>query len=629
MRFSVAIALLAGQILPASTEEAQSILSRKDKRRQRTERILASSTKTNDASSRMMRNAALASAKDRRHGIGRFSFEEIAAKKFKTGAILKNENQKQCDPKSDDLDVGILSCGGGRYCVESLGSTLGGQCMLEPIRITRSPFGGKLYNKKQPTKKACDPNADQDSAADVGLLACGMGHFCKASEMSLLGGFCTSEVATEIDINIARRAEDVGKPTMTPNDLCTYTPVRYCDCNTFDYDAGDGTISCLGYYDECYSYTIDVAFVDNEIASITQCFSFTSPYEREFCYYYKNDVNGVKVACELSVNNQVCDLCNTGPNDCGTFDCTNTNVADAVAGDSCANEFPLPILEDLGKLSCLRDTIIYEACYLSNSVSDKSCDCSEVDTGTLTGTFTCEYSEPVCFGPEDTTCASRSSYYYANYDRSLVIDGRCIDLVDPYTREFCYNDSTGFDDPSIRNCLVDNVLCSSCVVDPVSLCYDFDCTNTIAMTEGANNADGKCDMIGPFINDLVNPRVPGASPSVESTDAPVTTKSPSATPSIGPSTSPSAEITEAPAMTASPVTASPVTASPLVTESPSATPSIGSSASPSVQITKAPVVAESPSATPPLGPSASATLISLFIAFELAEALSLLVLNYE
>ena len=705
MKYSVAIVLLARQVLPASTEEAQSILSRKDKRRQRAERILATSARSNNAPPTMENAAAAASAKDRRHGtIDGLNLEEFAAKMFKTGAVLKNKSQKsqkQCDPKSDDLDVGILSCGGGRYCVESLGSPLGGQCMLlEPIRKSRSPFGAKLKNKKRSTKKACDPNAGQEGAADIGLLACGMGHYCKESEESLLGGFCASKVAIVEESNVARRTQDTNSTgnLFTPEYVCS---VGNCDCEDFDFAAGNGTIlcasngiSCQPCSDVCYSGTTKHNFVANAVASYKVCIYFIAPYERKACYSYENDADGTKVACEYSLDNQVCDLCSTGPDECGAFDCTNTNIPGAAAGDSCANEYPipnfkdedrscasslagnyasipstieglcsgdyhidcdcedidftagngtirciihdqlcepcgdaclsragnftfvanasaslsfcsyftapyerkicysyekdvngtkaagceishddevcnlcitgpyncgsfdctntgipgaaagdscasneysLPILKELLDISCLNDTATYEACYPSFYnyffLTDKFCNCSNINPLTLTGSFSCNYFKPVCYGPEDTTCALMSSFYNISDDRSSVTDGVCINLFDPYERQFCYYESTALPENE-RFCSVDSVNCDSCTVNPISaLCYEFDCTNTVAMTKGGVNADGTCDIIGPpFLRDLVNGLAQVVTASPVTTTGSVVTESPSASP---------------------------------------------------------------------------------------------------
>jgi hypothetical protein len=75
----------------------------------------------------------------------------VKAKKETSGGYLKNtqnSNSKspkdfqECDPESDEPDVGVLSCGAGRYCVESDESKIGGFCVSSPDELDRALQGG-------------------------------------------------------------------------------------------------------------------------------------------------------------------------------------------------------------------------------------------------------------------------------------------------------------------------------------------------------------------------------------------------------------------------------------------------------------------------------------------------------
>jgi hypothetical protein len=361
-------------------------------------------------------------------------------------------------------------------------------------------LGGKLKNKKRAKIKECNPNTE----TDVGILNCGLNHFCKENVDSLLGGFCQAT----IDEMQSRRAQDDFFPTeniLSPEFLCTHQDFR-CLCNDFDLTAGTGSFSCLLYEDvtqPCsdivYSLTGTFTFNANVTEIAYYCLDVSSPYTRQVCYTHTNNAGGTGVpACEYSVDGVVCNVCMVPSSDgCKVFDCTNT-VPEAQAGQSCDNEYPVPIMGDINSdnVACVNATNISYNCLFGAELLDRTCDCTGIDYDTFTGSFLCDYVAVTCIGATNSTC-STSSFSYSRGPEGETVDQKCFNLFTPFQRSWCYGrDSL---QPDLLTCSVDGIDCTSCFADYLTECLSFDCTNTPADNEGT------CNYILPEVDVILHP----------------------------------------------------------------------------------------------------------------------------
>jgi hypothetical protein len=124
MRLAFATAILAQTLTASSSSETHKTapLLAQAEQRQLVQQLLLS--KNNDPASEP-RIKHFKRNKDKGSGF----FSSLQAKK---NAVLKNKGSEEdapCDPTSSDPDVGILSCGMGKYCSESTDYDLGGVCV--------------------------------------------------------------------------------------------------------------------------------------------------------------------------------------------------------------------------------------------------------------------------------------------------------------------------------------------------------------------------------------------------------------------------------------------------------------------------------------------------------------------
>jgi hypothetical protein len=515
MRFATATALLLTQVLPTVTQETP----------ENSQNLDTTSLRANAGASAGPSPLVL------------HDFEQVVTRKFHNARKLKNKSQiKPCDPESDNLDVGILSCGMSRYCVESDESPLGGRCVpslkkAPTLKASGQLLGGRLKNKNRAKAMECNPSTE----FDVGILVCGTSQYCKEDVDSLLGGFCVSQATIDEEMHFSRRVQDdffSGNGTveykfaLTPEFLCTHPDFR-CVCDDFDMTAGTGSFPCTLYEDvtqPCTDIVYSLAGTFTFNANVTEItyyqLGISSPYTRQVAYTLTNNAGGTGVpTCEYSVNDIVCDLCIV-PSDgdtCTVFDCTNT-IPDAQAGNSCDHEYPLPVMGDLVavNVACVDATKISYNCLFGDELLDRTCDCTGIDYDTFTGSFLCDYLAVTCIDAANSTCATS----FLSYNRSLegeTVGQRCFDLFTPYERSWCYE--TDSLRPDSLTCSVDGIDCTSCFADYEAKCLSFDCTNT-----AVENA-GTCGYILPGVDAIL-----GLTPAPV-TPSPVTTASPIATPS--------------------------------------------------------------------------------------------------
>jgi hypothetical protein len=221
-----------------------------------------------------------------------------------------------------------------------------------PVHVSAGALKNTKHSSSRVNKKAeCDPSSEE---LDVGVLSCGTGKYCEESTDSLLGGFCEVEVSSFSRIldgeeetysayycethayRLGCNCDSFDRETETGRIVCN----PYADCCAPD-DAFCATAT----------YNIDV--IADVRSSWTGCYDFTAPYSRSVCRVlgFSNDE---PETCEWSVDDETCTSCNLLLDNEGyvvfdtkqlaytVFDCTNVGVDEAIAGDS--SEFgPLPI----------------------------------------------------------------------------------------------------------------------------------------------------------------------------------------------------------------------------------------------------------------------------------------------
>jgi hypothetical protein len=313
MKFAVAVGVLA-QTLPALSEQARDLLG----------------PQSEDFRIRDVLRAARERGGSRANVQHRSMKRVLADKQRLDGqnAALKNPaavlaffatDQGPCDPASTDADVGVLSCGEGRFCKPTPESELGGLCNWKGRSSKdHSPgkhaFGGDgtLRNRMQAKKQEqagipCDP-----AMADIGILACGTGKFCRENKGSELGGICVSTAAASRHLYTVDKCDPSSE---------SYDDV--CDCS--DLVDGTGTMTCIdGEYDFCEGVSPFVTsvytFEDTVEMAYRFCYEFTVPYYQKLCLVNERDV----MACSVEFNGEGCNSCMLDDQSyISSIDCTN------------------------------------------------------------------------------------------------------------------------------------------------------------------------------------------------------------------------------------------------------------------------------------------------------------------
>jgi hypothetical protein len=230
-----------------------------------------------------------------------------------------------------------------------------------------SMFAGILHNLQVLQENMeCDPSLEGD--ADIGILSCGAGRYCAESAESPTGGICLTNEANgefgdrrrglqrdETIIDELQYACDYAyliEYECTCNlDAATYSGTAVCTtpsvCTTYPSACNVNTTDCRS---DTYSVNVkSVGSWDTEL-----CIEFTAPYQQKTCYSLTMVDFGQDVASECSINFQgeACSSCQAyamfDPNEqggnitypsqiCYLFDCTNT--ASGLSGNTCT--FPV------------------------------------------------------------------------------------------------------------------------------------------------------------------------------------------------------------------------------------------------------------------------------------------------
>jgi hypothetical protein len=198
----------------------------------------------------------------------------------------------------------------------------------------------------------CNPKASSvpNGTADIGILSCGSGRYCVESEESTLGGFCVDDHHsfvsrslqgnTTVIENMAYACQNTATNgcTCTGVDVASYTGSITCPYGQYCVDAPN---VCGDNVTVCYSseYSLSVSAPDTGTAE--RCYSFTEPTSFSYCYKLFAAV-AEAATCEMQIDGALCSTCTYNTTDgCKIFDCTNTPFE--YGGNSC--DYSVPELE--------------------------------------------------------------------------------------------------------------------------------------------------------------------------------------------------------------------------------------------------------------------------------------------
>jgi len=287
MRFALAASIVADSLARGSSsseihETAGFVLSNEEKKG--IKGILSSFSKVEGFKKIDQKNERIKSF------LGKKCIKEAAASKSLKN-VHENEVKVECDPKSNSVDVGILSCGANRYCVESDDSALGGICSSVDIG------GDHLQRKLQ----------ENETIIDV------ISELCAGSE------------------NFTCDACAIDAAAYTATSKCTYTSYCYPIPGLCD----DGKT-----YDFCGTDVLEIQVTGQDIYNYRTCLSLTKPLSFNYCDTFIR--NGEDFTCDLEINGVACTSCELYYNPvtgdaCQVFDCTNTDLG--TSGSTCSISF--------------------------------------------------------------------------------------------------------------------------------------------------------------------------------------------------------------------------------------------------------------------------------------------------
>jgi hypothetical protein len=210
----------------------------------------------------------------------------------------------------------------------------------------------------QKVLEECDPYPD------TGILSCGPGRYCIESallpitidgtdEETSLGGICVDE--TPNLANQHRLLQGVNETSLIDDiaELCSGNTTNNdeyvsCDCVDIDVEAYSGSVSCSytplcgdlpnicqSNITFCYSMTYDLTVEAQYEGTGTLCYNFTSPETFEYCYGVVYAGSPEPESCTMQAFGEQCNSCgftqvtypgDDTPQDCLEFDCSNTQL---------------------------------------------------------------------------------------------------------------------------------------------------------------------------------------------------------------------------------------------------------------------------------------------------------------
>jgi hypothetical protein len=198
----------------------------------------------------------------------------------------------------------------------------------------------------------CDPRS---SDPDVGILSCGVGRYCMESQDHDLGGICTDE-STAVGDHRDLQVLDVDAIVSLCDPSSPIYEIYDCDCTNWNDANSTGFFECVLFEGFCFDPPANTVctntllaadFASDSTYTVSYCYDFFQPYDQSVCFNYNS-----AGACSIDFNDMTCNSCQqiylnnvetlTGES-CLEFDCTNTDGMHE--GSECAGDYVAPILE--------------------------------------------------------------------------------------------------------------------------------------------------------------------------------------------------------------------------------------------------------------------------------------------
>jgi subtilisin-like proprotein convertase family protein len=250
-------------------------------------------------------------------------------------------------------DVGILGCGMGEYCMESLdATTLGGKCInvkiedddvsshsRQPSQLSRIQRPLLAFIQNRHAGEECDPSLAPS------LTPCGPHQHCVQNDASSNGGSCVP-LSYDSSNKVWSRLRNLQQSTYSYSTFfdfiqysCYYdTDPLVCECTT-DPASGATAINCentppcenrtspcAGDYSElqyCNQMTIQAQGTSVNDFDFKLCYGYLSPVDMIYCYQIVSKEN--LLTCNMLMNDEQCTSCELDADDiCIEFDCRNT-----------------------------------------------------------------------------------------------------------------------------------------------------------------------------------------------------------------------------------------------------------------------------------------------------------------
>ncbi|KAL3938805.1 MAG: hypothetical protein SGARI_001601 [Bacillariaceae sp.] len=304
----------------------------------------------------------------------------------------------------------------------------------ESWKDMRKQGGGIIKNLLRSQAKECDPV--KAAHPDSGLLSCGVGRYCMESDQSNLGGLCQNLIDTEGEEG--RGLQDDANTTIWEDAYTLFCEDNMDGCECSDVSMEDYTLSISCEFEDtckpktskcnenivhCYDATYAWSVTAPATYTRTFCYTDTQPYDSNICY--TANVIDDDWTCEVSSGGDACSSCEVNFVDvafcppvgnctyytnfpCYTFDCTNTALN--VSGNDCEQD-GTPIFDYMDNYGCI-DCSICGPGWAVTSPNGTILDnipyqCWEVDAVGRAGYLTSDYCSGIqtfLQGTGNTTC---------------------------------------------------------------------------------------------------------------------------------------------------------------------------------------------------------------------------------
>ena len=151
--------------------------------------------------------------------------------------------------------------------------------------------------------KECDPLSDD---ADIGILSCGEGRYCQANEDFKLGGICSATaVSRDLSIQGVQSSDFTctGTTSTSQCDCSNFNSSTLSGPISCEYKPYE----CFGCPTYCLSAKKTATFATGKkLEAVTYCVFFKIPYHVKYCYYYMSASSPICVMSINDVNCSSC-----------------------------------------------------------------------------------------------------------------------------------------------------------------------------------------------------------------------------------------------------------------------------------------------------------------------------------